>query len=119
MVTAPPPLCAPFHSTLISLLLRADYSCGCMDYGFKREKELWEASDGAVYLLAGLAEVRPQEVPAFMPSLSEVALLDHWPQARTLQTTVWTQLPRIMHGLGKQVGFRSPSRAVGWHRVHT
>ena len=31
----------------------ADYSCGCMDYGFKRPKEPWEASDGAVYLLAG------------------------------------------------------------------
>ena len=74
-----------------------------MDYGFKREKQPWEASDGAVYLLAGLAEVRPQEVPALMASLAEIALLDHWPQARALQATIWTQLPRIMHGLGKQV----------------
>lgn len=74
-----------------------------MDYGFKREKQPWEASDGAVYLLAGLAEVAPQEVPGFMPSLAEVALLDHWPQSRALQATIWRQVPHIMHGLGKQV----------------
>lgn len=35
----------------------ADYSCGCMDYGFKRPKEPWEASDGAVYLLRELSQV--------------------------------------------------------------
>ncbi len=35
----------------------ADYSCGCMDYGFRRPKEPWEASDGAVYLLRELAQV--------------------------------------------------------------
>lgn len=74
-----------------------------MDYGFKREKQPWEASDGAVYLLAGLAEVAPQEVPGFMLSLAEIALLDHWPQSRALQATIWRQVPRIMHGLGKQV----------------
>ena len=34
-----------------------DYSCGCMDYGFRRPKENWEASDGAVYLLRELAQV--------------------------------------------------------------
>lgn len=81
----------------------ADYSCGCMDYGFKREKQPWEASDGAVYLLAGLSEVSPAEVPPLMPVLSEIALLDHWRQARSLQTTIWSQVPRIMNGLGKQV----------------
>ncbi len=28
-----------------------------MDYGFRRPKEKWEASDGAVYLLRELAQV--------------------------------------------------------------
>lgn len=28
-----------------------------MDYGFRRPKEPWEASDGAVYLLRELAQV--------------------------------------------------------------
>ena len=74
-----------------------------MDYGFKREKQPWEASDGAVYLLAGLSEIQPAEVPSLMPDLAEVAMLDHWPQARSLQTTIWSQLPRLMRGLGKQV----------------
>lgn len=74
-----------------------------MDYGFKREKQPWEASDGAVYLLAGLAEIRPTDAAPLVPSLAEIALLNHWPQARSLQTTIWSQLPRIMKGLGKQV----------------
>ena len=93
----------------------ADYSCGCMDYGFKRPKEPWEAADGAVYLLAGLSEVQPAQVPPLMPLLAEVALLDHWPQARSLQTTIWTQVPHIMKGLGKQVSIPVAVRGAHQH----
>ena len=74
-----------------------------MDYGFKRDREPWEASDGAVYLLAGIAEVAPAEVPPLLPQLAELALLDHFPQARSLQTTIWHQLPAILKSLGKKV----------------
>ena len=74
-----------------------------MDYGFKRDREPWEASDGAVYLLAGLAEVAPAEVPPLLPQLAELATLDHFPQARSLQATTWHQLPTILNSLGKKV----------------
>jgi hypothetical protein len=36
-----------------------------MDYGFKRDRQPWEASDGAVYLLAVLSEVAPQVVGTY------------------------------------------------------
>ena len=74
-----------------------------MDYGFKRDREPWEASDGAVYLLAGLAEVAPGEVLPLLPQLAELALLDHFPQARSLQATIWHQLPAVLKSLGKKV----------------
>lgn len=74
-----------------------------MDYGFKRDKEPWEAADGAVYLLAELAGIAPGEMPQLLPVLAEIALLDHWPQARSLQTTIWRQLPEILRGLGRKV----------------
>ncbi len=45
----------------------------------------------------------PQEVAGFLPSLAELALLDHFTQARAFQTTIWSQLPIIMAGLGKRV----------------
>ena len=82
-----------------------DYSCGCMDYGFKRPKEPWEASDGAVYLLAGLAEHAPEQAASLLPQLADVARLDHFRRARALQETVWRQLPTIARGLGKKVCF--------------
>jgi len=34
-----------------------------MDYGFRRPKEPWEASDGAVYLLRELAQVGLKSSP--------------------------------------------------------
>ena len=76
-----------------------------MDYGFKRERQPWEASDGAVYLLAELADLCPEEAAALLPELAEIALLDHWPQARSLQTTIWTQLVLILEALGKKVWY--------------
>ena len=82
----------------------ADYSCGCMDYGFRRPKEAWEASDGAVHLLKELSERAPEAVPEFMPELAELAALEDFEACRSLQTTIWNQLPCIAKGLGKRVG---------------
>ena len=94
----------------------ADYSCGCMDYGFRRPKEAWEASDGAVHLLKDLAERAPEAVPEFMPKLADIAALDDFEACRSLQTTIWKQLPPIAKGLGKRVS-RLDSVDHSWH-VH-
>ena len=46
-----------------------------MDHGFTRDKEPWEASDGAIYLLRELAAVRPDEVAQFLPQVLELSRL--------------------------------------------
>ena len=88
------------------MLPGADYSCGCMDYGFRRPKEAWEASDGAVHLLKELSERAPETVPEFMPALADLAALEDFEACRGLQTTIWKQLHPIAKGLGKRVGHR-------------
>ncbi len=74
-----------------------------MDYGFKRPKEAWEASDGAVHLLKELSRTSPEAVPEFMPELSEIAALEDFEACRSLQATIWKDLPLIAQGLGKRV----------------
>ncbi|GAB4818455.1 hypothetical protein N2152v2_005501 [Parachlorella kessleri] len=87
------------------------YSCGslmankrgadcCFDGTTSREQQAWEASDGAVYMLRVLAEVAPQHVAQFLPTLAEVARLTHFVHAPNLQETVWRQLPAIAEGMG-------------------
>jgi hypothetical protein len=42
---------------------------GCMDHGFTRDKEPWEASDGALYMLREVAAVRPDDIAQFLPQV--------------------------------------------------
>ena len=74
-----------------------------MDYGFRRPKEAWEASDGAVHMLKQLAGAAPESVPEFLPELAQIAGLDGFEACRALQATIWKQLPLIAQGLGKKV----------------
>lgn len=96
----------------------ADYSCGCMDYGFRRPKEAWEASDGAAHLLKELSERAPEAVPEFLPELADIAALEDFEACRSLQTTIWKQLPCIAKGLGKRVGHLAPGQHHSmWQRL--
>lgn len=76
-----------------------------------RPRQAWEASDGAVYLLRHLTEVMPQQALEFLPLLAHIAALNHFPQARNLQETIWKQLGAIMLALGKRVSVTSPTKA--------
>ena len=100
--------CGRQVTAIIPLPLIADYSCGCMDYGFRRPKEAWEASDGAVHMLKELARAAPETVPELLPKLAQIAELDGFEACRTLQATIWRQLPLIAQGLGKKVRNSSP-----------
>ena len=82
-----------------------------MDYGYRRDKELWEVSDGAVFLVSALAEVVPEELGSFMPTLADLALSDTYPHAESLHTTIWRELPNIMNGMGKRVSPTSTPRS--------
>lgn len=46
---------------------------GCSDHGFTREKQPWEVSDGAVFLLRYLAESFSDLVENYMQQLSDLA----------------------------------------------
>jgi len=76
---------------------------GCVDHGFAREREPWEASDGAVYMLRELSGVAPaEEVVRFMPTLAEVSRLTHFSHCLNLQETVWKVLPVVASRVGKK-----------------
>lgn len=88
-----------------------------MDYGFRRERQPWEAADGAANAVAELAAVDSKAALGLLPLVADVALLDHWPQARALQTTICQLLPEIMGRVGKQVGDRNHDHVLhcdGW-----
>lgn len=74
-----------------------------MDYGFKRPKRLWEASDGAIYLLSLLSSLAPKPVAAMLPDLVKVAEARHYSGWQQLQEGLWGRLPVIANGLGKKV----------------
>ncbi|KAL4425118.1 hypothetical protein ABPG77_008223 [Micractinium sp. CCAP 211/92] len=75
----------------------------CMDHGFARPKEPWEASDGAVYMIRELSAVAPAAVPEFLPALAELARMQHFAHAANLHETIWKQLPVIAENVGKKV----------------
>jgi hypothetical protein len=91
---------------------------GCVDHGFAREKEPWEASDGAVYMLRELSTVtaagnghgghghggggESAVVVAFLPTLAEISRLCHFSHCLTLQENIWKQLPIIARNIGKK-----------------
>ncbi|KAG7667191.1 hypothetical protein NADE_003012 [Nannochloris sp. 'desiccata'] len=75
---------------------------GCMDHGFARDKEPWEATDGCIYMIRELAGVAPDQVPQFLPGLAEAARLTHFNHCLNLQETLWRNLPEIAKGIGKK-----------------
>ncbi|KAI8468417.1 MAG: armadillo-type protein [Monoraphidium minutum] len=80
-----------------SHLVKSD---GCNDFGFARDKQPWEASDGAVFLLRELSGVRPDLAPEFMPMLADLARLSTFQHAFNLHETIWRALPQIARNLG-------------------
>lgn len=87
-----------------SAMSREPAGC-CMDDGFQRERQPWEAADGAVYLVRELAAAAPDTMPQLMPALAEAVRHNHYAHACHLQETTWQQLPVIAQHLGKR-GFK-------------
>ena len=70
---------------------------------FCREKEPWEATDGAVYMVRELAAVAPEALPEFLPGLADAARLSHFAHAVHLQENIWRQLPVMAQRMGKRL----------------
>lgn len=75
---------------------------GCMDHGFKRPKQPWEVSDGAVYFVRELSDVHSASVAEFMPSLVTLLNLSGFVHAHNLHETIWKSIPVIARSLGKR-----------------
>ena len=59
----------------------------------------------------------PQQVTELLPVLARVARLNHFPQARNLQETIWKQLGGVMQALGKRVSFSHSSIKIAGAQV--
>eukprot|EP00850_Spirogloea_muscicola_P012243 SM000078S22102 [mRNA] locus=s78:439279:445616:- [translate_table: standard] len=75
---------------------------GCMDHGFSRAKEPWEASDGAIYLLKELALASPNQALQFMPTLADLGRCTHFGHYHNLLETLYKHLPHIAEHIGKR-----------------
>ncbi|MEW5302135.1 MAG: hypothetical protein WDW36_004944 [Sanguina aurantia] len=77
---------------------------GCMDYGFPRDREPWEASDGALFMLRELSSAAPHLVAQFLPEASELSRLACAPVAfGKMRATLWAALAVVAPRLGKRV----------------
>ena len=77
---------------------------GCMDHGFTRPKELWEMSDGSVFLLMELSAF-PEHQDFVVKNLEHVATLayiDHFKHAHVLKEALWKNMKQILINLGKK-----------------
>ncbi|KAG1695132.1 hypothetical protein DVH05_020774 [Phytophthora capsici] len=68
-----------------------------------RDKEPWEHTDGAIYMVRELCDVAPDIAVKFLPQVADIAILRHFPQTSVLQETIWKQLPLMCQALGKKV----------------
>lgn len=75
---------------------------GCMDHGFKRQKEPWEASDGCVYMVRELAIYQPDLSLEFIPMLLELCRIKEFNHCYHLHESVWKCMPMIAKSIGKK-----------------
>jgi hypothetical protein len=69
-----------------------------MDHGFARAKELWELSDGSIFLLreiSSLEEMQPFVVK-HLESMSNLGYIDHFKHAHTLKENLFKSLNKIV-----------------------
>ncbi|KAF5832259.1 hypothetical protein DUNSADRAFT_11931 [Dunaliella salina] len=77
---------------------------GCMDFGFSRDQQPWEASDGAVFLVRELACVHPEACIQHLQPLVDLvaaAAMNNFEGAPKLRETVWRCLPTIAKAIGR------------------
>jgi hypothetical protein len=75
-----------------------------MDHGFAREKELWELSDGSIFLLreiSSLEEMQPFVIKN-LENLSNLGYIDHFKHSHTLKENLFKSLIKIVLNLGKK-----------------
>lgn len=79
-----------------------------MDHGFSRPKELWELSDGSIFMLRELSafEKHQEFVIGNLENLSNLGYIDHFKHSHVLRENLFKSLTKIVENLGKKK-FRS------------
>lgn len=86
-----------------------------MDHGFSRETELWEMSDGCVFLIKELSMIRNESDASVvskvqelilknMEKISDIGYIDHFKHASSLKEHLFKSLRTMVSpdGLGKK-----------------
>lgn len=77
---------------------------GCMDHGFTRPRELWELSDGAIFMLRELAamEQHAEFVLMHVEGLSNLGYVDHFKHSHVLKENLFKSVAKTAESLGKK-----------------
>lgn len=77
---------------------------GCMDHGFTRPRELWELSDGAIFMLKELAQMDQHKefVLKHVEGLSNLGYIDHFKHSHVLKENLFKSVAKVAQGLGKK-----------------
>ena len=77
---------------------------GCMDHGFTRHKELWEMSDGAVFIIREVSKFEGMHdtVTKNLENLINLCYIDHFKQTHSLKENLFKSLTQILKALGKK-----------------
>ena len=75
-----------------------------MDHGFQRSKELWELSDGAIFLLRESTQIEELQpfVIEHLEKLADLAYIDHFKHSSVLRENLFKSMKMIVKNLGKK-----------------
>ena len=75
-----------------------------MDHGFTRSKELWEMSDGAIFMIREVSQFEEMHdhIVKNLENLSNLGYIDHFKHSHTLKENLFKSLIKIVLNLGKK-----------------
>lgn len=74
-----------------------------MDYGFKREQEEWEFTDGVIHLLREISSTKRQDIVIkCLPKLADVAYISHFKYSTNMRENLFKSLASIVKNIGKK-----------------
>lgn len=75
-----------------------------MDHGFARPKELWELSDGCVFMLMEMSAIDEYKdyVAKHLEGVSNLAYIDHFKHSHVMKEALWKSMKMLLNNLGKK-----------------
>lgn len=75
-----------------------------MDHGFQRAKELWECSDGAIFMIREVSQFEEMHdfIVKNLENLSNLGYVDHFKHSHSLKESLFKSLMTILRKIGKK-----------------